>query len=305
MNSDNPASLPITEQENPNTTNLSSLTAAEIIRLMNDEDTLVAKAVGRVVSEIERAVDEIVAKLKNGGRLFYIGTGTSGRLGVLDAAECPPTFGVSPDLVQAVIAGGYEACYRAVEASEDDAAAGEKDLAARGFTKDDVLVGIAASGGTPYTVGAVKFAHRLGAITIAITCVPGSPITEAAEVSIVPVVGPEVIAGSTRLKAGTAQKMVLNMLSTATMVKLGYVTGNRMTNVLPRNAKLRARAIRIIMAETGSDEETSRAGLERSEGDPRAAIVMMKTGSLLAQARAALEESGSVIEQAVKNLRTG
>jgi N-acetylmuramic acid 6-phosphate etherase len=305
MNSDNPASLPITEQENPNTTNLSSLTAGEIVRLMNDEDTLVAAAVGRVLPEVERAVEEIVAKLKNGGRLFYIGTGTSGRLGVLDAAECPPTFGVSPNLVQAIIAGGYEACYRAVEASEDDAAAGEKDLATRGFTKGDVLVGIAASGGTPYTVGAMEFAHRLGAVTIAITCVPGSRITEAAEVSIVPLVGPEVIAGSTRLKAGTAQKLVLNMLSTATMMKLGYVTGNRMTNVLPRNAKLRARAIRIIMAETGSDEETSRAGLERSEGDPRAAIVMMKTGSSFEQARAALEESGSVIEQAVKALRSG
>jgi N-acetylmuramic acid 6-phosphate etherase len=305
MNSDNSASVPITEQENPNTTNLSSLTAGEIVRLMNDEDTLVAAAAGRVLPEVERAVEEIVAKLKNGGRLFYIGTGTSGRLGVLDAAECPPTFGVSPNLVQAIIAGGYEACYRAVEASEDDAAAGEKDLATRGFTKGDVLVGIAASGGTPYTVGAMEFAHRLGAVTIAITCVPGSRITEAAEVSIVPVVGPEVIAGSTRLKAGTAQKLVLNMLSTATMVKLGYVTGNRMTNVLPRNAKLRARAIRIIMAETGSDEETSRAVLERSGGDLRIAIVMLKSGSSFEQARAALEESGSVIEQAVKALRSG
>ena len=304
MNSENPDPLPITEQENLNTSNLSSLPSREIIRLMNEEDSLMASAIGLVLPEVAQAVEEIVRRLNDGGRLFYIGTGTSGRLGVLDAAECPPTFGVSPDLVQAIIAGGYEACFRAVEASEDDAEAGEKDLAARGFTKGDVLVGIAASGHTPYTVGAVRYARRSGAFTIAITCAPGSPITEAAEISIVPVVGPEVIAGSTRLKAGTAQKMVLNMLSTATMVKLGYVTGNRMTNVLPRNIKLRLRAIRIIMAETGLDEEASRAAFERAGGDPRAALVMIKTGSSCEEAKAALEASGGVIEQAVKILRS-
>jgi len=217
MNSENPDLLPITEQENLKTTNLSSSPVREIIRLMNDEDALVASAISLVLPDVERAIEGIVARIRSGGRLFYIGTGTSGRLGVLDAAECPPTFGVSPDLVQAVIAGGYEACYRAVEASEDDADAGGKDLQARGFTNQDVLVGIAASGRTPYTVGAVNHARRCGAFTIAITCVPQSPITEAAEVNIVPVVGPEVVAGSTRLKAGTAQKLVLNMLSTATM----------------------------------------------------------------------------------------
>jgi N-acetylmuramic acid 6-phosphate etherase len=265
---------------------------------MNDEDALVPSAISLVLPEVERAIEGIVARIRNGGRLFYIGTGTSGRLGVLDAAECPPTFGVSPDLVQAVIAGGYEACYRAVEASEDDAGAGGKDLQARGFTKQDVLVGIAASGRTPYTVGAVNYARRCGAFTIAITCVPQSPITEAAEVSIVPVVGPEVVAGSTRLKAGSAQKLVLNMLSTATMVRLGYVSGNRMTNVLPRNSKLRARAIRIIMAESGSDEETARAALDKSGDDPRAALVMMKTGSSIEEAKAALEASNGVIERA-------
>jgi len=269
---------------------------------MNDEDALVAPAIALVLPEIERAIEGIVARIRSGGRLFYIGTGTSGRLGVLDAAECPPTFGVSPDLVQAVIAGGYEACYRAVEASEDDAEAGGKDLLARGFTKEDVLVGIAASGRTPYTVGAVNHAQRCGAFTIAITCVPQSPITETAEVSIVPVVGPEVVAGSTRLKAGTAQKLVLNMLSTATMVRLGYVSGNRMTNVLPRNSKLRARAIRIIMAESGSDEETARAALDKSGDDPRAALVMMKTGSSIEEAKVALEASKGVIERAAMML---
>ena len=279
MNSETPDSLPITEQDNLNTANLSSLPLREILRLMNDEDMLVASAVGLVLPEVVEAVEGIVSRLRKGGRLFYVGTGTSGRLGVLDAAECPPTFGVSPDLVQAVIAGGYEACYRAVEASEDDAKAGIDDLMARGFTKGDALVGIAASGSTPYTVGAVEFARAFGAFTVAITCAPRSPITEVAEVSIVPVVGPEVVAGSTRLKAGTAQKMVLNMLSTATMVKLGYVTGNRMTNLMPRNAKLRARSIRIFSAETGAGEETSRAALESAGGDLRTALVMNKTAA--------------------------
>src|SRR5437763_1062586 len=236
-------SIPLTEQENPRTAQISSLPTEEILRLMNEEDVRVPEAVARVLPEITRAVNGIVERLEQSGRLFYIGTGTSGRLGVLDASECPPTFGVSPDLVQAVIAGGYDACYRAVEASEDDEEAGEKDLRARGFAKADVLVGIAASGRTPYTVGAVRYARALGAFTIAITCAPRASITEVAELSIVPVVGPEVVAGSTRLKAGTAQKMVLNMLSTATMAKLGYVTGNRMTNVMPRNVKLRNRAV--------------------------------------------------------------
>ena len=302
MNSENPDPLPITEQENLNTSNLSSLSPREIVRLMNGEDTLVAPAIGLVLPDIVRAVKGIVARLQTGGRLFYIGSGTSGRLGVLDAAECPPTFGVSPDLVQAVIAGGYEACYRAVEASEDDAEAGEHDLLARGFKKEDALVGIAASGRTPYTLGAISYGRRCGAFTVAITCAPHSPITEVAEVSIVPVVGPEIITGSTRLKAGSAQKMVLNMLSTATMVKLGYVTGNRMTNVLPRNSKLRARAIRIIMAETGLDEEASGARLESAANDPRAALVMIKTGRSLEEAKAALDGAGGVIEKAVKNL---
>lgn len=302
MNSENSDLLPVTEQENLRTSNLSSLPVREIIRLMNNEDELVAPAIALVIPQVEQAIEAIVARLQKGGRLFYIGTGTSGRLGVLDAAECPPTFGVSPDLVQAVIAGGYEACYRAVEASEDDAAGGERDLRTRGFAKGDALVGIAASGRTPYTVGAVKFARRCGAFTVAITCAPDSPITQEAEVSVVPVVGPEVVAGSTRLKAGTAQKLVLNMLSTATMVRLGYVTGNRMTSVLPRNSKLRARAIRIIMAETDSDEQTAQAALAAADNDLRAALVMIKTGHSSEEAKAALEAVGGVISQAVRIL---
>jgi len=302
VNSENPDPLPITEQENLNTSNLSSLPSREIICLMNEEDRLVASAIGLVLPEVAQAVEEIVRRLNDGGRLFYIGTGTSGRLGVLDAAECPPTFGVSPDLVQAIIAGGYEACYRAVEASEDDAEAGEKDLRARGFAKGDALVGIAASGRTPYTVGAVRYARALGAFTIAITCAPHSPITEAAEVSIVPVVGPEVVAGSTRLKAGSAQKMVLNMLSTATMVKLGYVTGNRMTNVHTRNTKLRARAVRILMAETGVDERGAIETLEKANGSLPTALLMAKSGCSLEDAERALAAAGSVVSRAQKML---
>jgi N-acetylmuramic acid 6-phosphate etherase len=305
MNPDTSGDLPITEQENPRTANLSELAVAEILRLMNEEDGRVAPAVGNVLIDIENAVEGIVDRLSKGGRLFYVGTGTSGRLGVLDAAECPPTFGVAPDLVQAIIAGGYEACHRAVEASEDDAGAGVNDLQRRGFTKDDALVGIAASGRTPYTVGAVSYARELGAFAVALTCGPASPITKAAEISIVPVVGPEVIAGSTRLKAGSAQKMVLNMLSTASLVKLGYVTGNRMTNLQPRNAKLRERAVRIIVAETGASESVAGEKLEAAEGDLRTALVMSKTGCELRTAKDALKSSNGVVQKAIERLASG
>jgi N-acetylmuramic acid 6-phosphate etherase len=256
-----------------------------------------------VLPAIAQAVEAIAARIQTGGRLFYIGTGTSGRLGVLDASECPPTFGVAPDLVQAVIAGGYDACYRAVEASEDDAAAGVRDLGQRGFTKADALVGIAASGRTPYTVGAVEYARGLGALTIAITCVPGSAITTAAELPIVPVVGPEVIAGSTRLKAGTAQKLILNMLSTAVMIKLGYVTGNRMTNVQTRNVKLRERAIRILQSEAGLNEERAQRVLDEAEGILPLALVMSKSGCSKEEAQSALSESAGVIGIAIDSLK--
>lgn len=296
-------SIPLTEQENPRTAQISSLPTEAILRLMNEEDARVAEAVAQVLPEISWAVDGIVARLRTGGRLFYIGTGTSGRLGVLDAAECPPTFGVSPELVQAIIAGGYEACYRAVEASEDDAEAGAHDLAARGLAGQDALVGIAASGRTPYTVGAVGHARQLGALTIAITCAANSPITAAAEISIVPVVGPEVIAGSTRLKAGTAQKMVLNMISTATMIQLGYVTGNRMTNVQTRNVKLRARARRILESEAGLDEEGAKKALAEAQDELPVALVMSKTGRSREEAASALKKSHGVIAEALELFR--
>ena len=295
--------LPVTEQENPRTTQISSLSGAEIVRLMNEEDALVAEAVGRTLAEVARAVEGIVERLRDeGGRLFYVGTGTSGRLGVLDAAECPPTFGVSPELVQGIIAGGYEACYRAVEASEDDRGAGVRDLVARGVTGRDAVVGIAASGRTPYTVAALEHARALGAFTAAVTCAPGSPITRAVEVAIVPLVGAEVIAGSTRLKAGTAQKLVLNMLSTATMIRLGYVTGNRMTNMSARNEKLHARALRIFQAETGLDEQAAQAAFNAAGNDLRVALVMHRTGRTRVEAEGALASSQGVVGQAIEQL---
>jgi N-acetylmuramic acid 6-phosphate etherase len=294
--------VPITEQENPRTAQISELPTLEIIRLMNEEDARVADAVRFALPQVARAIDRIVERLRAGGRLFYVGTGTSGRLGVLDAAECPPTFGVSPELVQGVIAGGYEALYRAVEASEDDKEAGACDLERRGVTADDAVVGIAASGRTPYTVGAVEFARSLGAFTAAVTCVPDSPITRAAEVPIVAVVGPEVITGSTRLKAGTAQKMILNMISTVAMIRLGYVKGNRMTNLQPRNTKLRARAVRILRAELGLDEEQAQAALDRAGDDLRTALVMCKTGRTRDEAEAALKAVQWRIADAVRML---
>ena len=296
-------SIPLTEQENPRTEKISSLSTADIVRLMNDEDARVPAAVREALPRVAQAVDGIVDRMQNGGRLFYIGTGTSGRLGVLDASECPPTFGVSPDLVQAIIAGGYDACHRAVEASEDDAAAGARDLEQRGFAKADALVGIAASGRTPYTVGAVEHARGIGALTIAITCVPESAISKAAEIPIVALVGPEVIAGSTRLKAGTAQKLILNMLSTATMIKLGYVTGNRMTNVQTRNVKLHARAIRILQAEAGLSAPQAQSVLEEADGQLPLALVMSKSGRSKAEAQAALAEAAGVIGSAVDALK--
>jgi N-acetylmuramic acid 6-phosphate etherase len=302
MSKEGGTELPLTEQENPRTQGLSELPTGEVVRLLNEEDARVADAVRLVLPEVSRVVDAVVERLRAGGRLFYVGTGTSGRLGVLDASECPPTFGVAPELVQGIIAGGYEALYRAVEASEDDRETGARDAETRGVSGSDALIGLAASGRTPYTIGAVEYARRAGAFTAAVTCVPGSPITEAAEVSIVPVVGPEAVAGSTRLKAGTAQKMVLNMISTATMVRLGYVTGNRMTNMSARNSKLRARSLRILAAEAGLDERAAEQAFERAGGDLRVALVMSKTGRGSEDARVALEAANWVVARAVEEL---
>ncbi|MFN0141812.1 MAG: N-acetylmuramic acid 6-phosphate etherase [Pyrinomonadaceae bacterium] len=242
--------LPITEQENPATAEIDKVSTLEAVRLINDEDKGVAAAVEKVLPEVAAVIDKIVERLENGGRLFYVGTGTSGRLGVLDASEIPPTFGVGYELVQGVIAGGHDALYKATEASEDNREAGADDLKSRGLTAQDAVVGLAASGRTPYTIGAVEHARELGCFTACITCVPDSAITKIVDVEIVPGVGAEALTGSTRMKAGTAQKMILNMISTVTMIRLGYVKGNRMTNVRASNEKLKDRALRIFMAET-------------------------------------------------------
>jgi len=295
--------LPVTEQENENTKNIDAVATIDALRMINAEDKLVALAVEKILPEIASATDRIVGRMKNGGRLFYVGTGTSGRLGVLDASEIPPTYGVSYDLVQGIIAGGYDALYKATEASEDNREAGRKDLEDRGLNANDSVVGIAASGRTPYTIGALAFARGLGCFTACVTCVPDSPITEAAESALVAVVGPEAITGSTRMKSGTAQKMILNMISTTAMIRLGYVKGNRMTNVKSSNIKLKERSLRILIAETGLEETAAAELLGRAGDDLRVAIVMHRTGCAADQSRDALAENSFVIESAVEALQ--
>ncbi|MCS7314895.1 MAG: N-acetylmuramic acid 6-phosphate etherase [Bryobacterales bacterium] len=289
----------LTEQPNPVSQGLDALPTEQILRLMNAEDHKVAPAVAREIPNIARAVEVIVAAIERGGRLFYLGAGTSGRLGVLDAVECPPTFNVPPELVQGVIAGGEAALARATEASEDDPEAGARDLAARGFRPCDVLVGIAASGRTPYVLGAVVYARRLGATTIGISCTPGSELARAVDIAITPLPGPEIIAGSTRLKAGTATKLVLNMLSTATMIRLGHVYGNLMVNVQPKNVKLLDRARRIIRAATGVSYEEAARLLEAAGGQVKIAIVMAKLGVDRNRAEACLAAAGGRVSEAL------
>lgn len=295
--------LPITEQENPNTKNIDRVSTLAALTLINNEDKKVAGAVEKVLPEIARAVDKIVERMQNGGRLFYVGTGTSGRLGVLDASEIPPTYGVSYDLVQGIIAGGYDALYKATEASEDNREQGAKDLRSRDLTEKDAVVGLAASGRTPYTIGALDFARELGCFTACIACVPDSLITKSAEISIVPLVGAEAVTGSTRMKSGTAQKMVLNMISTAAMIRLGYVTGNRMTNVKSSNIKLKERSLRILMSETGLNEAEATGLMNEATDDLRVAIVMNKAKVLREIAENALMENDFVIETAIRSLK--
>ncbi len=297
--------LPVTEQENPKTALIDQVSALDAVRLINDEDQTVAAAVRKVLTEIAAVIDEVVERLRGGGRLFYVGTGTSGRLGVLDASEIPPTFGVSYDLVQGVIAGGYDALYKATESSEDDKQAGAEDLKKSDVTANDAVVGLAASGLTPYTIGAVEYARKIGCWTACITCVPGSAITKAVDAAIVPVVGPEAITGSTRMKAGTAQKMILNMISTVAFVRLGYVKGNRMTNVRASNDKLKERSIHILMAETGLDKTSASNLFDDAGGDLRIALVMYLANVDRRQAENALSKTGFVVEKAVELVRSG
>ncbi|MEO6051786.1 MAG: N-acetylmuramic acid 6-phosphate etherase [Pyrinomonadaceae bacterium] len=295
--------LPVTEQENPATAEIDQVSTLDAVRLINDEDKLVALAVEKILPEIAAVIDKVVDRLKKGGRLFYVGTGTSGRLGVLDASEIPPTFGVSYDMVQGVIAGGYDAVYKATESSEDDRETGAEDLKSRVVTAKDAVVGVAASGRTPYTIGAVEYAKNIGCFTACVSCVPDSELTRAVEIAIVPVVGPEAITGSTRMKAGTAQKLILNMISTVAMIRLGYVKGNRMTNVRSSNKKLKERSLRILRAETGLDEIAANTLLDQAIGKLPAALVMNRAKVGYDEATKALVNSDFVVEKALNMLK--
>ncbi|QNI31539.1 N-acetylmuramic acid 6-phosphate etherase [Alloacidobacterium dinghuense] len=289
----------LTEARNPATENLDQLSTLEMLKTMHAADREVLTAVDRELPRIAQAVDAIVERLENGGRLFYIGAGTSGRLGVLDASECPPTYNTPPELVQGLIAGGDIALRRSVERAEDDASQGERDLQAHSFSTKDALVGIAASGRTPYVLGGIDYARKLGAATIGLSCVPGSQLAQRAEIAITPAVGPEVVTGSTRMKAGTATKLVLNMLSTGSLVRLGYVYGNLMVNVQPTNVKLRDRAARIISTLTDLPQDKAVTLLDEA-GSVKTAIVMQRLNLTRADAEARLAQAKGRLRQALK-----
>jgi N-acetylmuramic acid 6-phosphate etherase len=288
-----------TEHRNPASRNLDRLSSKAILRLMNREDRKVAVLVGREIPAIARAVDAIVRSVRKGGRLIYVGAGTSGRLAVLDAAECPPTFGVSPDLVQALIAGGRRAVTGAVEGAEDSVANGARDLRARKLSRNDVVVGIAASGTTPYVLGAMKYARSRGAARVAVTSNRRTPLARLAQIVIAPAVGPEVVTGSTRLKAGTSHKMVLNMLSTAAMVRLGHVYENLMIDVRLTNQKLRDRGLRILAEASGKDLSVAEHALRQSGHNLRVALVMLRLGLGARQARERLARAKGNLRRAL------
>jgi len=288
-----------TEQPNPASEGIDARPTEEILRIINDQDKTVAGAVAAELPRIAEAVELIVDRVRDGGRLFYIGAGTSGRLGVLDAAECPPTFQVPEEMVQGVIAGGEAALARATEATEDDPAHGVRDIQARGFTGGDVLFGIAASGRTPYVLGAVAAARELGAAAIGLSCNPDSELARAVDVAITPVTGPEIIAGSTRMKAGTATKLVLNMVTTTLMIRLGYVYGNLMVNVRPLNSKLADRARRIVAKAAGVGPEAAARALDEAGGDVKIATLVARFGVKREEAEKTLEQADGQLSKAI------
>ena len=290
----------ITESINPSTVQIDALGTLALVRAINDQDALVAQAVRAELPAIARAVDGITARLKRGGRLIYVGAGTSGRLGMLDASECPPTFGVSPDLVRAVIAGGDRALREAAEGAEDDPAAGAQAMVDEQVGEADAVVGITASGRTPFVIGAVRLAHDRGALTVGLVCNRPSELDPLVEVIIAPLVGPEVIGGSTRMKAGTAHKMVLNMLSTATMIRLGKTYGNLMVDLKATNAKLRQRARRLVALACGIDAAQAETALAHCDGEVKTAIVMVKLNLSADEARARLAVCGGFIRRALE-----
>lgn len=293
----------MTESRNENTKNIDEVSTIEMLKMINAEDKKVAHAVEKEIPNIAKAVDFIVQAFEKGGRLVYCGAGTSGRLGVLDASECPPTFGVSFDMVQALIAGGHEAIFKAKEGAEDSRELCVQDLKNIGFTSKDILVGIAASGRTPYVMGGLEYASKLGAITVAVTCNPGSEMSKVAEVSIAPQVGAEAITGSTRMKAGTAQKMILNMLSTGAMIKTGKVYGNLMVDVKATNEKLVERARRIVMEATGKSREEASAKLEETDYDVKLSIFMLMSQLSKTEAKCILEEHQGYVANALKAVK--
>ncbi|MTI71236.1 MAG: N-acetylmuramic acid 6-phosphate etherase [Firmicutes bacterium] len=290
----------LTEQENMKTKDIDRKSPLEVIKLMNNEDKKVALAVEKELPKISNAVEKIIEVFNNDGRLIYIGAGTSGRLGILDAAECPPTFGTSHKKVIGLIAGGENALIKAIEGAEDNPKLGQEDLMNINLTKNDVVVGIAASGRTPYVIGGLQYAKKIGAFTVSISCNPAGKINEIAKIPIAPVVGPEVLTGSTRLKAGTAQKMVLNMLSTASMIGTGKAYHNLMVDVQPTNEKLIERAKRIIMMATGVNYKTSENVLEKSNFKPKVAIVMIEAGCSYQEALVRIEKEEGFVHKAIK-----
>lgn len=291
----------VSEDRNPKTMDIDLLPTLDVLRKINDEDRAVPLAVEKVVPEIADAVDRIVSAFQKGARLIYLGAGTSGRLGVLDASECPPTFGVPEDMVVGLIAGGPDALVRSAEGAEDDPRQGARALREIKLTADDVVVGIAVSGRTPYVIGGLNYAKQVGATTVALSCNPASTIAGIADIAISPVVGPEVLTGSTRLKSGTAQKLVLNMLTTASMIRIGKSYQNLMVDLNPSNKKLVARAIRIVMQTTGCSAPKARQALDRTGNDVKLAILVVITGVGIDEAREALREAGGFLRKAISD----
>ena len=290
----------ITEKRNPNSMHVDSLSALEIVQLMNEEDKQVPLAIEKCLPQIAQAVECIVAAFQQGGRLVYIGAGTSGRLGVLDASECPPTFGVSPEMVKGIIAGGERALRHPIEGAEDSKAQAVVDLQTIQFSSKDVLVGIAASGRTPYVIGALEYAKSLGSVTVSIASNPNSAMANIVDIAIDTVVGPEVLTGSSRLKSGTAQKLVLNMLTTASMILMGKCYQNLMVDVQASNEKLKARAIRIVMQATDCDKALAEETLKQADQNAKLAIMMILSGLDRAQAEALLEKHHGKLQLALK-----
>lgn len=292
-----------TESRNINTMNIDKVSTLEMVTMINNEDKKVAEAIEKELPQIAEAIDGIVERLNNGGRLIYIGAGTSGRLGILDASECPPTYGVSEDLVVGLIAGGKEAIFRAKEGAEDSKELALKDLKNIILTKNDTVVGLAASGRTPYVISGLEYANEIGALTVSVTCNGNSEVAKVANISIAPIVGAEVVTGSTRLKSGTAQKLVLNMLSTGAMIKLGKVYGNLMVDVRATNEKLVERAKKIVQEATGVDRQVAEDKLKETNNDVKLAIFMILSGLNINEAEEKLTKNKGYIAKAIDELK--